>query len=151
MEIQCPGCGRTVKMNETGEDIVCPHCQRTLEVAMGHEGFALVGALDPPPGSSELPDATDAGDDPVIEDYTQWRGRAVFIMLFGVVCALILAFSVSRGVLDSGMYYFQDVKNQFFAGIFLFLSTVCLGGGAWLFGYLGRERDRYLEKVMSDV
>ena len=141
MEIRCPGCNNTVDVGETENDIVCPHCRRPLEITLGHEGFALVGVAGPAPEES-APD--DLSHDPIVEDYTQWRGRAVFIMLFGAVCALILAISVARGLAISGTYYFTNSKNLFFAGIFCMLSTVFIGGGVWLFRYLGRERARYM-------
>ncbi len=148
MEIQCPGCTRSVDYNETADEIVCPHCRRTLEITLGHEGFALVSALDQAPDESG---PVVPLDDPIIEDYTRWRSRAVFIMLFGAVCTLILTFSIIRGVMDSGMYYFHNPKNQFFAGVFCILSVGCVAGGAWLFRYLGRERDRYMDMMPAST
>lgn len=144
MEIQCPGCAGTLDYDGTSDELPCPHCRRTLEAAMAQDGFALVGILAEPPAEtgSAVP-----FDDPIIEDYTHWRGRMVFIMLFGAVCALILIFSIYNGILAYGMHYFHNTKNQIFIGIFIVLSGTCVGGGAWLFRYLGRERARYMDMM----
>lgn len=147
MEIRCPACSRALDTGETADDIVCPHCGRTLEVALSDEGFALIGAREEAPVEDAPPVPL---DDPIMEDYTQWRGRAVFIMLFGAVGALVVALSVTRGLLESGVHYFHIGKNQFFIGALGMVSLILLLAGAWLFRYLGRERERYVKQVMGD-
>jgi len=141
MEIKCPHCTGTLEFTESGRQAVCPHCNAPLDVEHLENGFALISAA--PIAASEK-EKQPPPDDPIIEDYTKWRSRAVFGMLFGGACALILSLSITHGIVGSGRYYLKDPKNLFFIVIIGIFSVCCVAGGGWLFRHLGKERDRYI-------
>ena len=145
MEIKCPKCHNSFECPEASDLNLCPHCTAALEVAHAESGFMLVG-VDEEAGSCQAPAGTEF-EDAVTEDYTRWRTRAVFCMLFGAVLAVVLFMAIAHGILGSGSYFFKSIKNQIFIIILGMASVSCIGGGAWLFRYLGKERENYIHSI----
>jgi hypothetical protein len=148
MEIKCPKCSNSFECRETWDLSICPYCSASLEVAHAESGFMLVGVNeDAGPYRTTMPAA--AVEDPVTEDYSRWRTRAVFCMLFGAVLAVITAMGIAHGILGYGAFFFKSLKNQLFIAILALASACCIGGGAWLYRYLGKEREKYLRREVS--
>jgi hypothetical protein len=147
MEITCPKCHNAFECRETWDLSLCPHCSASLEVAHAESGFMLVGADEDARPHMAAP--WGEIEDPVTEDYSRWRTRAVFCMLFGAVLAVILFMDIAHGILGSGAHFMKSTENQLFIAILGLVSGCCIGGGAWLFRYLGKEREKYLERRTS--
>ena len=145
MEIKCPKCNNSFECRETWDLTNCPHCSASLEVAHAENGFMLVGINEDARPCPDLPVAE--VEDPVTEDYSRWRTRAVFCMLFGAVLAVITGMGIAHGILGYGAYFFKSLKNQLFITLLGVASAGCIGGGGWLYRYLGKEREKYLNSV----
>ncbi len=142
MEIKCPKCDNAFECPETWDLDTCPHCNASLEVTHAESGFMLVGINEDARPRQPLSEAT--VEDPVTEDFALWRTRAVFCMLFGAVLTVITGMGIAHGILGYGAYFFKSFKNQLFIAILALASVCCIGGGAWLYRYLGKEREKYL-------
>jgi hypothetical protein len=121
----------------------CPLCSAVLEVEHIEEGFALIGATEEEKNVKEDPFTN--FDDPVIEDYLKWRGRAVFVMVLGGALAFIMILISINGMSMFGIHYFRIGNNFIYITGISLVSFLLITGAGWFFRYLGIEREKYIK------
>jgi len=151
LEVACPDCGRSLRLQAAVEAFSCPGCHRELEIAFAEGGIVLVGA-GPASRRRGVQDGPPP-DDPVLEDLGRWQTGGVFALIIGAAGAVMLALAVLRDLSTHGVSFFSGAQNLIIPSAIGAAALLCLAGGSWVLYSVRKERqkyDAYLQKKYGD-
>lgn len=141
LEISCPDCGRSLRLETTLDVFTCPNCRRELEIAFAEGGVVLVGAA--PASRNRFAQDGPPADDPVLADLGKWQTGGVFALVIGAAGAILLGLAVLRDLAAYGASFFSRAQNLFIPTVLGASALLCLVGGVWVLYAVRKERQKY--------
>ncbi len=151
LEITCPDCGRSLRLETAVDVVTCPHCRRELDITLAGDGVVLVGAAGG--GRERQSGSGPPPDDPVLTDLGKWQTGGVFALVVGTAGAVLIGLAVVRDLSTYGPLFFTRAQNLIIPSVLGALALAVMAAGTGVLYSVRKERKRYdafIQNKMAD-